>query len=39
VGNPVGRSAAATEGGLEAAMKTFKDTVGLWRIEEKDQRK
>ncbi len=29
MGNPVGRSAAATEGGLEAAMKTFKDTVGL----------
>jgi hypothetical protein len=29
VGDPVRGSAAATEGGLKAAMKTFKDTVGL----------
>ncbi len=29
MGNPVWGSAAATEGGLEAAMKAFKDTVGL----------
>jgi hypothetical protein len=29
MGNPVGRGAAATEGGLEAAVKTFEDTVGL----------